>query len=415
MRVPDHRTGDGRTVEEGRVPGAARPRVTGVDVARGVALLGMMAVHVFDTFDEGGSPSATTVIAGGRSAATFALVAGVSLAFLSGGRRVVQGRARSATAAGLAVRALLIGAIGLLLGLTETGIAVILVFYAVLFLLAIPLIGLPPRTLALLTAVVIAVGPLLLVVAARMDPPDLDGDNPNPTFVTMVTEPAGTLGALFIAGVYPVVVYLAYLCAGLAIGRLDLGSRHVAAWLLGGGIALAVASRIASSILLYPVGGLDRLVAQGEVEAEDASAAMTLLWEPEQGTSWWYLALASPHSHTQLDLTHTLGAAMAVLGASLLLTRVPAIGRLLGPVEAAGAMTLTLYTAHILVLETGAFEDHLTVQYLFVVAASLSFALLWRRWQNQGPLERMVAVAAGRARRAVLAEPARVQSPAGDR
>ena len=411
MSVPDTQNGDGPTVEEGRGPGAA-PRVTGVDVARGVALLGMMAVHVFDTFDEGGNPSATTVIAGGRSAATFALVAGVSLAFLSGGRRVVQGRARSATAAALAVRALVIGAIGLLLGFTETGVAVILVFYAVLFLLAIPLIGLPPRTLALLTAAVIAVGPLILVVAARMDPPDLDG---NPTFVTMVTDPAGTLGALLIAGVYPVVVYLAYVCAGLAIGRLDLGSRHVAARLLGGGIALAVASRIASSVLLYPVGGLDRLVAQGEVEAEDASAAMTLLWEPEQGTSWWYLALSSPHSNTQLDLTHTLGAAMAVLGGSLLLTRVPAIRRLLGPVEAAGTMTLTLYIAHILVLETGAFEDYVAVQYLFVVAASLGFALLWRRRRSQGPLERVVAVAAGRARRAALAEPASVQCTAGDK
>jgi uncharacterized membrane protein len=92
---------------------SSRPRVTGVDVARGLALLGMMAVHVFDTFDDG-APSASTVIAGGRSAATFALVAGVSVAFLSGGRSVVQGRARSAAAAGLAVRALVIGAIGLL-------------------------------------------------------------------------------------------------------------------------------------------------------------------------------------------------------------------------------------------------------------------------------------------------------------
>ncbi len=385
--------------------------MTGVDVARGVALLGMMAVHVFDTFDHG-APSASTVIAGGRSAATFALVAGVSVAFLSGGRSVVQGRARSATAAGLAVRALLIGAIGLLLGLTGTGIDVILVFYAVLFLLAIPLLGLRPRVLALLTAAVIALGPLVLVLAARSDPPDLGGDNPTP--VTLLTDPAGTLGALLITGAYPVVVYLAYVCAGLAIGRLDLGSRHVAAWLLGGGIALAVASRLVSMALLYPGGGLGRLVAQGDVDTGDASAAMTLLWQPEQGTSWWYLALASPHSNTQLDLAHTLGSAMAVLGASLLLTRIPPVGRLLGPVEAAGTMTLTLYTAHILVLETGVLEDHPGQQYLFVVAASLAFALLWRRWQGQGPLERVVAAASGRARRAALTGPVAAQSPAGE-
>jgi uncharacterized membrane protein YeiB len=254
---------------------------------------------------------------------------------------------------------------------------------------------------------------VVLVVAARFDLPGLDGHNPDP--LTTVTDPAGTLGALLITGSYPVVVYLAYVCAGLAIGRLDLGSRRVAAWLLGGGIALVVTSRIVSLLLLYPGGGLDRLIAQGEVEAEDASAATTLLWEPEQGTSWGYLALASPHSHTQLDLTHTLGSAMAVLGAALLLTRVPSISRLLGPVEAAGTMTLTLYTAHVLVLETGVLEDYQTVQYLFVVAASLAFAVLWRRRRSQGPLERVVAVAAGRARRAALAEPAAVQSPAGER
>jgi uncharacterized membrane protein YeiB len=174
-------------------------------------------------------------------------------------------------------------------------------------------------------------------------------------------------------------------------------------WLLGGGIALAVAARLASTALLYPAGGLDRLLAQGEVEAEDASAATTLLWAPEQGTSWWYLALASPHSHTQLDLAHTLGSAVAVLGACLLLTRIPTIGRLLGPIEAAGTMTLTLYTAHILILETGALEDDMAVQYVFVVVVCLAFALVWRRWRRQGPLERLVAAASGRARRQVLA------------
>jgi len=75
-----------------------------------------MAVHVFATFDRHGTPTLATVLAEGRSATTFVLVAGVSLAFLSGGQGVVEGRARTAAAAGIAVRALLIGAIGLLLG-----------------------------------------------------------------------------------------------------------------------------------------------------------------------------------------------------------------------------------------------------------------------------------------------------------
>jgi len=51
----------------------------------------MMAAHVFDVVDEQGAPTTATVIAAGRSAATFVLIAGVSLAFLSGGMRSCGG------------------------------------------------------------------------------------------------------------------------------------------------------------------------------------------------------------------------------------------------------------------------------------------------------------------------------------
>jgi hypothetical protein len=43
-------------------PTRTKARVTGVDVARGPALLGMMAEHVFDDFDDSG-PTATRIIA----------------------------------------------------------------------------------------------------------------------------------------------------------------------------------------------------------------------------------------------------------------------------------------------------------------------------------------------------------------
>ena len=72
-------------------------------------------------------------------------------------------------------------------------------------------------------------------------------------------------------------------------------------------------------------------------------------------------------------------------------------------------MTLTLYTAHVLVLETEVSEDAPGARFLFVVC-SLAFAILWRRWQDQGPLERVVAEAADRSRRAFLT---RSGEPAG--
>jgi uncharacterized membrane protein YeiB len=375
-----------------------RPRLTGVDVARGVALFGMMATHVFSTFTDEHTPGASTVIASGRSAATFALIAGVSLAFMSAGRDVVPGRGRTAVAAALVVRAGMIGAIGLLLGFTESPLDVILPFYALMFLLAIPLLPLPPKALAVIAGSLMLLAPVLLTALAAAGLQY--ATRPDPTPVTLVTDPVGLLGQLLVTGYYPVVVYMAYLCAGLAIGRLDLRSSRLAWWLLGGGMALAVVARVVSHVLLHPLGGLAALVAHHESD-DPAWAATDLLWEPEQGSSWWYLALASPHAHTPPDLAHSLGAGMAVLGASLLLTRITVVRRLLGPLTSAGAMTLTLYSAHLLVLETGVLGEHLTTQYLLLVFASLIFAVLWRRWQRQGPLEGLVAAAAGRARRAV--------------
>ena len=391
-------------------PPITRPgRVIGVDVARGVALFGMMATHVYDAFRVDGTPMTSTVLASGRSAATFALVAGVSVAFLTGGRNAVQGTEHTAAAMGLTVRALLIGAVGLLLGFAGSGISLILPYYAVMFLLAIPLLRLRPRTLALLSAMSVLLAPVLLLVTTQLGL-DYTG-RPNPTLVTVFSDPGALLVQLFLTGSYPVVAYMAYLCAGMAIGRLDLRSRRVAERLLVGGIALAVISKAVSYVLLYPLGGLDRLIVQNGPSGGAADAATFLLWDPQQGSSWWYLALASPHANTQLDVAHTLGSAMAVLGAALLVTRVAAVRDLTWPVAAAGAMTLTLYSAHVLVLESEVLETDLlelglTVQYIVLVAASLVFAVVWRRRHDQGPLEKMVAVVASRARDAVLSRSA---------
>jgi uncharacterized membrane protein YeiB len=159
-------------------------------------------------------------------------------------------------------------------------------------------------------------------------------------------------------------------------------------------------AQVVSHVLLYQLGDLDRLV------ASTGWNAMDLLWDADQGTTWGYLALAAPHTNTQLDLVNTLGSAMAVLGLSLLLTRLPVVERLLRPIRTAGTMTLTLYSAQALVIATGVFEDQPLALYALLVVGALVGAALWRRWRSQGPLEELVGRAAGRARRAVLGSPA---------
>lgn len=385
-------------------PKPAVPRIVGVDVARGLALLGMFSVHVFDAFDATGSPSPAWMFAGGRSSATFAVTAGVGLAFTTGGRRPVTGRA--ATAA-VAARAGVIALIGLLLGYAsraaDLDVDVILTFYALLFLIAIPLLGAGPRFLAGLS-LFLAVGAPFAVHALRgvLPEPAFEGD---PTLQDVVTDPLGLASDLLVHGGYPVLAWTAYLCAGLALGRLDLTSRKIASRLFRGGLALVAGVWLLSSLVLFRFGGLRHL---WRAEFPGASRGEAL-WDSPDGTTWWALLSRAPHSTTPFDLLITLGSAAAILGGALLLTRSAPVARALTPLAAAGSMPLTLYTAHVLLLATGALSGSPGLLYAAMTTGALLFALAWRH-VGRGPLETVVAEAARRCREAVT--PAQSPEPA---
>ena len=163
-----------------------------------------------------------------------------------------------ALAAPVVVRALAVGAIGLALGYPGSGVEVILPYYAVLFVLAIPLLRLEPRVLA---ALALAAG-LLAPVASHLLRQHLGAAQPtNPTFGTLGHDPLGLLVELTLTGFYPALAWMTYLCAGLAVGRLSLRSPRVAAKLLAFGVALAGVAALSSSLLLGPLHGRDHLAA----------------------------------------------------------------------------------------------------------------------------------------------------------
>lgn len=377
-----------------------KERFLGVDVARGVALFAMLAANIYDAVDENNNPTLAGMTVTGRSATMFVMVAGISIAFITGGRHPVQGQVRRATSVGIAVRALLIGALGLAIGHASGDLEVILPSYGLYFLLAIPLIGLRPRTLAGIAGGLVVVGPLIILGATSLG---LQPVNENgPTFTDAVTHPLGFLLQLFVTGGFPAVVYMVYICAGIAIGRLDLSSTRVATWLLGGGLALAVTAWFASSALLFDLGGLRHLTAIAGTGSDPATVSNEILWDAGRMPSWWWLAVRSHHSCTPFDALHTLGTAMAVLGGVLLVTRLRLARCLLWPVGVAGSMTLTIYSAHALVLGSGVLRDNLDALYALTVVGALVFAVVWRRLAGQGPLERIVSSASHRARRAAM-------------
>ena len=364
----------------------------------------MMAVHILPSTTTDGRMSLPWVLSAGKSAALFAVVAGVGIALSTGRHRRPDGRMRTASAASLVVRAALIGLVGLLLGslVPIQDAALILAYYAVLFVLAIPLLRLPVRWLVTL-ALVIAVAVPVLSHLVRGGLPDSSGANP--ALGDLVQAPGRLAAELTLTGVYPALPWMAYICIGLAVGRSRL-SRGVVVGLTIAGAALALAASALSWILLDVAGGRAELAAVAMRSMSLEEYTDVLVWGADgtlPTTSAWWLAVKAPHTTTPLDLLFTVGVAVAVLGTALALGQVA--GPRLGPLAAAGRMPLTLYAAHVLLLAAPVEPALPWAEYIVHVAVLVGFALVWSRWFARGPLEQVLWWATDTVRRAIVGRP----------
>ena len=376
--------------------------MAGVDAARGLALIGLMTVHILPSSDDDTmEPTWSQILFSGDSAALFALLAGVGLALMSGGARPHEARELAADRVALVVRALLIAALGLTVGsLLSDDLPAdnILIYYGVFFLLAVPFLRAGPEPLFASAAVVLVTAPVL-IQSLRDSLPEFVSDNP--TFADLVTEPGATAAQLLLTGTYPALAYLVYLLVGMGLGRLDLRRRATQVRVLVVGVGVSLCAQAASYVLLFGLGGYDRLLAA--LSGDEEELADLLVWESGglPTDTWWSLAIDAPHANTPLAIAASLGTGMAVLGFFLLIFR--AVGAWLSPLSAMGSMTLSLYTAHLVALS---FEVHYDRPYLWftiqLVAAAL-FAVAWQRSMGQGPLERAVGTLSKGARRRFLA------------
>ena len=154
------RTAERVSGPESGVP-ARRDRIEGMDMARGMAMLTMMAADVFDQVGDKAPPGVLAQTVRSHAAAAFVVVAGISLALSFGGDQPLHGRGRIVIRALIAVQAVLIVVIGLVLGFSNHT-TVILSSYGLLCLLTIPLLGCRPNLLARIAAVVMVVAPLIV-------------------------------------------------------------------------------------------------------------------------------------------------------------------------------------------------------------------------------------------------------------
>lgn len=389
-------------------------RVVGLDVARGIAVLGMFAAHLVSTPEVSWTdPSTWTGLVNGRSAILFATLAGLSIGIMTAGRprrsvALLQARMKIVT------RAVLILLVGVVLEAFGTSIAVILGTYALLFLMMLPFVAWSLRRLVMLTLGSAVVGATVGFVLL----PWLDLGHGDESGVT----------STIIGGVYPAFIWFTFFAAGLTLSRLNLRSLRTQAMLLVGGVALVAAAHLTYTAVHsdddLPAGGSETVgstdagfvvatptdIPVGYSCVEDATMGVVYCYDPASSTEASVdqggitisvagsLVTERPHSGSPFEVVGSGGFAVAVIGLCLLACRVRALRGLLWPLGAVGSMALTAYSLHIVAIGLGDGEmgGSWGTWAVFAVGA-LVFCSSWKAFLGRGPLERLLAVVARRA------------------
>ncbi|TYP84952.1 DUF418 domain-containing protein [Blastococcus xanthinilyticus] len=355
-------------------PGAGPDRIAGLDLARGLAVLGMFGAHLRVGEELTADPSSWAAVVDGRSSILFATLAGVSIALLSGRSRPADGVDLVRARLRITVRAAWVFAIGAVLEWLHTFVAIILGVYAVLFVLALPFLRWSPRRLLVTAGVIAVAGPPLDALTGQvLSALDADGH--------YVAE-------LLVTGTYPAMLWLAFVLVGLAVGRLDLGAAGVRARLAGAGAAAVV--------LGYGGGRLSTEALAGGAPSrgpEEGFAAPVGEWD-----AIWFSG-AEAHSGTTFEIVGSTGVAVLVIAACLVLAdRVPVV---LAPLAAVGALALTVYTAHIVVIRVLMSLDPAAVEgagaWVVFAVCAMAGATGWRAVFGRGPLERLLTWSSTRA------------------
>lgn len=388
---------------EAAEPGPSMGRLVGVDLARALAVFGMFVVHI--------GPSASAVdgvgawvrgLAEGRSSALFATLAGFSLMLISGRLEPKTGLAGRQAKARIAIRAVVLLALGTVMAMAYGGV-VILAFYGLYFLLALPLVRLPARTLAIIAATLaVVMPPLAFGVRTLLTEPV--------TAALKAYDPLDRIGGvgildLLLTGFYPAITWMAFVIAGMALGRLDLAAGSVRRRLAALGPALVVFAYGTSWLLgrlfdgVREAAEMQATAAHGSGSGPKSFGSGADMAPPDATGSAWSLLTAGPHSGMTFDIIGCVGVAITVIvGATVAVDRLRWLRRLATPIIAVGTMSLTAYVGHFVVssqvsVPTGTESQDSWVPVLLFILGAIVFAGIWSRFFRRGPLEYLLNAA----------------------
>lgn len=348
------------------------PPILGLDVARALAVIGMILVNFKLVLGGDGAPwlKALAGVLDGKAAATFVVLAGVGLALMTQSAVAANDSAKLRRATGRIVRrALFLFVVGL--SYLWLWPADILHFYGVYMLITLLFIRARPGGILAGAGGLILLFPLLMTLWDYTTGWD---------FVTLeyadFWRPEGFLRNLWFNGFHPVIPWTAFMLVGLWLGRQDLREDRfvprVLRWSLGGFLMVQVVSWLAVQVLL----------SGPRLPAEEALA----------------LAGTAPMPPMPLYMLNGIFTALTVIAACILLARKFATTFWINALHHTGQLALTFYVAHVLLgmglveslgsTALGQYSLAFSLAYATLFSlACVGFAVVWRKHHEHGPLE----------------------------
>lgn len=333
-------------------------RIIGLDVARAIAMLGMVIAHYAWPDDSGTVLDGVASAVDGRAMPLFVMLGGVGATILTS-RSPHPDRS-------LLIRAAMLAPMGLILQELTKFIAIILHYYSVFFVAAIVLRRLPSRVLVIVTVITGATGSWTYQV---LGPRFVGYRNPS----DLIDEPLSLGWSLIFEGFYPFFPVASFFIIGMIIARTDLRAPSVASRLsaVGAGVALLV---IATADPLVDLFGVNT----GGWETDESTFVLSRLLDDDG------------HSKMLAWVIGSAGSSAAIIGFCLLLA--PRSQRWLRPLVSLGQLALTFYIFQAVFIRfvTHPDQTELPREFLNVLAIYLgfmAFAWLWRLRFRSGPFE----------------------------
>ncbi|MEM6768940.1 MAG: heparan-alpha-glucosaminide N-acetyltransferase domain-containing protein [Bacteroidota bacterium] len=350
-----------------------KKRILGLDFARSLAIIGMIIVNFKTVFGGAGDGLSTSFAAlfTGRAAALFVVLAGVGIALMS--KRSYSNKddltIRRNVKSLIFKRAGFLFVIGLLY--LPVWPADILHFYGVYMVITLLVLWWKPRRVLLLALGVVLFYPIFLVFGNY----DTDWDFSNLDYQGFWTV-TGFLRNLFLNGFHPVFPWVAFMLAGVWLGRQPLEDKRFVQ-------KLGVVSVLLFLLILLTSFGLQSIANEGlGVTYEDANL----------------LFGCSPMPPLPIYMLNGIFCAFSVIAASILILQRWPDSFILNSLVSMGKMALTFYVAHVVIgmgfsgLITdeapGGSTSLFSVSYALVFSfICWLFTLQWRQYSAAGPLE----------------------------